>query len=372
MSRQIKTRISSVFLLLAVLLLPGGPVSAAEFYLRAGTNQLTMPDNAVVTIWGFALDADNDFSTVDGIVTSPGPMLTVPPGDNVLTIHLHNDLAEPVSLTIAGQITDMAPVFFTDGQGRQRVQSFTDEAAPGGGEFTYTWNNFKAGSYLYQSGTHPAIQVQMGLFGGVKKDTAGGQAYPGNSYSQEGILIFSEIDPVIHAAVAGGTYGPGLAVTSPINYHPKYFLFNGQAQIILSGVLPSLVAGQNVLIRMLNAGLITRMPELLGASMTVLAEDGNARTYQTEARNSLAVYAGKTMDVMVATPAAGTLMALFDRRGYVSQGAAGGGGTPTQQVISGLPVPPATGSTTVAASSGGGGGGGGGGAGCFINLLYGR
>jgi hypothetical protein len=149
MSKQTLMRMRSVFLLLAVLLLPGGTVSAAEFYLRADTNDLTMPDGAIVTIWGFALDADGDFTTEDGTVTSPGPMLTVPADDDVLTIHLLNNLDEPVSLTIAGQIADMVPVFFTDGQGRQRVRSFTHEADPLGGEATYTWNAFRAGSYLY-------------------------------------------------------------------------------------------------------------------------------------------------------------------------------------------------------------------------------
>jgi hypothetical protein len=107
---------------------------AAEFYLRADARQLTMPDNTVVTIWGFALDTDNNFATVDGTVTSPGPMLTVPPTDTTLTLHLQNNLPEPVSLVIPGQIATMAPAFFTDGLGRRRVRSFTAEAAGNGGQ----------------------------------------------------------------------------------------------------------------------------------------------------------------------------------------------------------------------------------------------
>ena len=132
---------------LAALLLAAtvGVSSAAEFYLRAGTNQLTMPDNTVVTIWGFALDTDNNFATVDGTVTSPGPMLSVPATDTTLTIHLRNTLPEPVSLVIPGQIAAMDPQFFTDGQGRRRVRAFTSEAAANGGTATLHLGQLPAG-----------------------------------------------------------------------------------------------------------------------------------------------------------------------------------------------------------------------------------
>jgi FtsP/CotA-like multicopper oxidase with cupredoxin domain len=359
-------RKATVFLIAVIMLLPGGLASAAEFYLKAGSGQLTMPDGAVVTIWGFALDTDGDFATDDGtVVTSPGPMLTVPAGDSTLIVYLKNNLAaDPVSLTISGQVTTMTPVFVADAQGRQRVRSFTHEALPGGGEAVYTWNNFKPGTYLYQSGTHPALQVQMGLFGGVKKDAATKTAYTGITYDQEGILIFSEIDPVLHNAVASGNYGPGAAMTSTIDYSPKYFLYNGQAQIVLTGIVPTVIGGQKVLVRMLNAGLITRVPELIGASMTYLADDGNLLPYPNQSRNTLALLAGKTMDVLV-TPSAGKSFALIDRRGYFSQGAADGNGIPTNQPVEGLIVPPNTGTTPSQPASATGGGGG-----CFIGSLF--
>jgi FtsP/CotA-like multicopper oxidase with cupredoxin domain len=368
MHKYIAIGYGRVFLLLALLITTTGTASAAEFYLRAGTRQLTMPDNVVVTMWGFALDQDNDFTTVDGDVTSPGPMLTVPPRDSMLTIHVKNDLPEPVSLIIPGQITEMSPVFFTDAQGRQRVQSFTHEAAANGGEATYVWNNFKPGTYLYKSGTHPAVQVQMGLYGGIKKDHAAGQAYPGVSYDREGILMLSEIDPVLHDAVASNNYGPGSTMTSTIDYEPKYFLLNGQAQIVLTGVVPTIYVGEKVLVRILNAGLMTRVPLLLGSSMTLLSEDGNLAPFPTEKRHSLTLTAGKTTDVMVTPASAGVTMAAFDRRGFVSEGAAGGTGTPTNQEIEGLAIPPdrAVSVQEPAVQTAGGGGGGGG---CFISAL---
>ena len=359
---------SSILLLAACLLIAfAGAASAAEFYLRADVRQLTMPDNTVVTIWGFALDTDNNFATVDGTVTSPGAMLTVPPTDTTLTIHLKNNLPEPVSLVIPGQIATMTPVFFNDAQGRRRVQSFTAEAAANGGEATYTWTNFRPGTYLYQSGSHAAVQVQMGLYGGVKKEAAAGQAYAGIAYDREAILFLSEIDPALHAAVAGGTFGPGLAMTSTVDYAPKYFLVNGQAEYIMTGVVPAITVGDRVLVRLINAGLLTRIPVLLGSSMTMLAEDGNVSPYPTLKRDALTLLAGKTMDVVITPETGGVMMSLFDRRGYVSLGTANGGGTPTGQVIPGLAAPPTTGTTVQGQSSGGGGGGGGGG--CFIDTL---
>jgi hypothetical protein len=213
-----------------------------------------------------------------------------------------------------------------------------------------------------------AVQIQMGLFGGVKKEAAAGQAYAGIGYDREAILFLSEIDPLLHAAVAGGTYGPNSAMTSTIDYAPKYFLVNGQAEYIMTGVVPAITVGDRVLVRLLNAGLLTRVPELLGSSMTMLAEDGNVSPYPTLKRDSLAFLAGKTLDVIITPETGGVMMSLFDRRGYVSLGTANGGGTPTGQVIPGLPSPPTTG-TTVQGGSGGGGNGGGGGGGCFINTL---
>jgi FtsP/CotA-like multicopper oxidase with cupredoxin domain len=360
-------RTSILPLLVWLFLVPCGTAPAAEFYLRAGANTLTMPDNAVVTIWGFALDTDNNFTTVDGTVTSPGPMLSVPATDTTLTIHLKNTLPEPVSIVIPGQIAAMAPQFITDGQGRSRVRSFAAEAAANGGEATYTWTNFRPGTFMYQSGSHIAVQVQMGLFGGVRKDAAAGPVYPGIVYDREAILLFSEIDPALHAAVASGTYGPGRAMTSTIDYAPKYFLYNGQAEITLTGVVPAIAVGDRILVRLINAGIMSRAPELLNSSMTVLSEDGNVAPYPTIERNALALLAGKTTDVIITPRTAGVTMSLFDRRGYVSLGTANGGGTRTGQVIPGLAVPPTTGTTVQGQSSGGGGGGGGGG--CFIDTL---
>lgn len=290
---------------------------AADFYLVAKEFTKTMPDGQMITMWGFATDADSDLGTDGGeTAISPGPVLEVPQGDSVLNIHLRNDLGVDVSLVIPGQNAVLSPVSFIDGQGRERVTSFTEVTAPGSVGI-YSWNGVKPGTYIYQSGTHPAVQVQMGLYGALKKDAAHLIAYNSQpnidaSYDNEVILFYSEIDPALHAAVAGGTYGTA-AYPSTIDYHPAYFLINGEPY---PGAMPlekaGLQPGQKVLIRFLSASLDTHVPQLVGPYMQVIAEDGNPYPYARE-QYSVLLAAGKTTDALVVFTGTGDYP-IFDRR----------------------------------------------------------
>jgi FtsP/CotA-like multicopper oxidase with cupredoxin domain len=252
-----KTLMISICLLVLVGVVAMGAAEAAEFHLRAEAFTIVMPDGEAVAMWGFALDTDGDFATTEGAATSPGPVLEVPEGDATLTIVLKNNLSVPLSLVIPGQISVMSPVFAVDDQGRERVRSFTHETAPGD-EGTYTWDNFKPGTFLYQSGTHPAVQVQMGLYGAAFKDTAQFQAYSdaATRYNWQGVLVLSEVDPLLHGAVAADDYGPGKSITSTVDYAPRYFLYNGDPnpQVMNIGS-PVAAVGNKILVRLLNAGL---------------------------------------------------------------------------------------------------------------------
>ncbi|HEY9147962.1 MAG TPA: multicopper oxidase domain-containing protein [Gammaproteobacteria bacterium] len=171
--------------LLVSLLTLGGQAGAASYDLCAGTTELTMPDATVVTMWGYGLDTGGAC-----VPSVPGPALQLLPGDNTLTVNLRNELSTAVSMVISGQQAVMTPVFFTDDQGRQRVRSFTHETAPGA-TASYSWSNLKPGTYLYSSGTHPAVQVQMGLYGGLTLDAAAGEAYAGVPYDNEVMVLYS-------------------------------------------------------------------------------------------------------------------------------------------------------------------------------------
>lgn len=306
---------------------------ALEVWLRAGTFVTVMPDGQQVTMWGYATDPDKDFSTVEPnlVYQSPGPPVQVPAGDTTLTIHLFNGLGVPTSLMIPGQVTAMQPVFVDGGsvyQGSRpagnytaRVRSLTAEAAIGSAR-DYSWANLKPGTYLYQSATHQAVQIQMGLFGAMTHDAAAGEAYPGATYQTEVVVVYSEIDPLLHAAVASGTYG--VAPTSTIDYQPKYYLVNGAPYSNASADAATAPAGQTTLLRLLNAGLQTHVPMLQGLRMNLIAEDGNPYAY-SRPQTSAILPAGKTLDALV-QPAAAGRYALFDRRLFMHNAGISPGG----------------------------------------------
>lgn len=316
-------KLISLIIVLFNLVLISSQVNAVTFQLRAAVKNLTLPDGTKVPMWGFGLKGSP--------ITIPGPLLEVPPGDNTLTIKLTNKLPQPVSIVIPGQMTTMTPVKFTDAQGRQRVRAFTQETATDQTQ-TYTWNNMRPGTYVYHSGTQPAVQVQMGLYGGVKKDVASNQAYSGIAYDHEVILFYSEIDPYLHRMVKRGKYGPGKQLTSTINYQPKYFLVNGQPYSPSQTPLPAGIQGETTLIRFINMGLKTHVPTLNGLYLRIIAEDGNLYPYPRE-QYTIMLAAGKTKDALLTSAPAG-VYAVYDRRLNLTNDKSPGGGMLTYLDIS--------------------------------------
>jgi len=156
------------------------------------------------------------------------------------------------------------------------------------------------------------VQVQMGLYGGVVKNYAANQAYQNVVYAVSVPIFFSEIDPALHNAVDSNNYGPGKAMTSTIDYEPKYFLINGQAFVPGQAALPAGNSGGGTLLRLFNMGLDTRCPLLQGSYMTLIAEDGQPYRYPKE-QYVASLPAGKTIDAMVTFPSAGTYP-IYDRR----------------------------------------------------------
>ncbi|MFA5352828.1 MAG: Ser-Thr-rich GPI-anchored membrane family protein [Thermodesulfovibrionales bacterium] len=293
--------------------------SALTVNLQSGVVKKTMPDGKVVRMWGFG--------RVGGAITVPGPVITVPPGDTTLTINLTNNLLVPVSVVIPGQAAALQPVWVDslnnltglgarpNGDVTSRVRSFTQETAPGA-TTTYTWTNLKPGTYLYQSGTDPAVQVQMGLYGALRQNTAVNQAYTDAStqFNKELVLLYSEIHSQLHDAVALGQYGPGTAMPSAIHYDPEYFLVNGTPFSYGKSPVPTppINPGEKVLLRFLNAGLMDHVPVLQGPVMRGIAEDGNPMANQLR-QYSLYLQPGKTKDVLIA-PAKAGYYGIYDRR----------------------------------------------------------
>jgi len=204
-------------------LMCAGSSQGADFWLRTGLVTNTMPDGQAVVFWAFAQDSPN--WAVPGALTVPGPQLNVVAGDT-LVLHVTNTLAEPVSINIPGQygFDTQAPTFFTAGPYAGRARSLNHEAAPTNGVATYTWNNVQSGTFLYHSASHPSIQVQMGLYGALAVAAPGPQIYAGVPFLSQATLLLSEVDANLHAAVVGGTFGPGPAFLQTDFTNPAAFI----------------------------------------------------------------------------------------------------------------------------------------------------
>ena len=344
-----RNRCLKIILALLVIAATAGISSAETFYLKADVTSKTMPGTGeIVPMWGYA-QCNATFTTCGGILV-PGPELTVPVGDSTLIINLKNNLPVPTSVIIPGLIVAMSPKWDdsatgsrTSGDYTARVMSFNTETAAGG-TGNYTWNNVPPGTRLYESGTNPAVQIQMGLYGAVKKDFAAGQAYSDAStqYNSEKVMLFSAVDPAFNTAVATGNYSgipasippvPGTLVTSAIDYKPKYFLINGNAY---SAVLPNIQIAAPALFRFLNAGLQTYVPIIQGTYMSIFAEDGNLLPYKKE-QYSLILPSGKTMDAILKPTATG-IYPLYDRRLNMTNAALSPGGMLVKIEATSVPV----------------------------------
>lgn len=343
----------------------GTNLQTAQFDLCAGeydipANTVGLNNPAPIRMWGYVLGhsegtaAANDLHCVPDrngdTLSSPGPSILLPNGiEDTATVYdlqitLYNALPRATSLVIPGLIKPMTPVMFTAPDGSTRLHSFDTEVAPGGST-TYSWASVKQGAYIYQSGTHQQVQVQMGLAGAIMSDaftgTAATAAYPGLEYDVLYPVIYSEIDPVIHSGVAlNETHDiAGNLLTVPdtvseynttdmkstIDYAPKYFgitldsvnscpedtycvqgsrlsTFNGDS------VSVSMANAAKPIVRLFNASSRIHTPTLIGANFDIVAEDGF-------------VYPNLRRQYAMALPPLKTKDAILDTTGL---GAAGG------------------------------------------------
>ena len=199
--------------------LDGGP----SFDLWATDGRVDMPDGNSVYVWGFVPDASSE-------AWSPGPNLCVNEGDTV-SVTLHNKLDEDVSIVFPGQEDVQAGGAPSQPQfdGSNNLTSLAQAASANGGTLTYSFTAGKPGTYLYESGTDPQKQVQMGLAGALIVRPAGHPDWAYNDSStafdpdREYLMLLQEIDPALHEAVeAGRPYDIS-------KFHPRYWTINGRS-----------------------------------------------------------------------------------------------------------------------------------------------
>jgi hypothetical protein len=257
-----------------------------SFDLVAKPGTIETPDGNDVYMWGYGNQATG------GAFQMAGPTLCVVAGQTV-TVHLHNGLtgpsAEPTSIVFPGQEG-------VSGAGGS-AGLFAREAAPGG-DVTYTFTASRPGTYLYESGTDPQKQVEMGLYGALvvrpaacPSTATSCSAYDGTGTAfdprREYLLVLAEIDPALHDAVQNGTtYDRGAL-------HNRYFTVNGRSfpdtiQNNNVSYLPAQPYGalvrvkpydatlnpQPAMIRMVNAGLLDHPFHPHGNHLRMIAQDG--------------------------------------------------------------------------------------------------
>jgi FtsP/CotA-like multicopper oxidase with cupredoxin domain len=259
---------------------PGTVAGATRtFNLVAKTGYIDTPDGNSIFMWSYA----NGDAPDSGQFQSPGPVLCANQGETVV-VNLTNTLPEPASIVFPGQDTAVTATGGAAGL-------LTTETGPGGGTVRYSFTAGSPGTYLYESGSDVAKQLEMGLYGAlvIRPSTGANFAYgtstqfdPGREY----LLLLSEIDPDLHHAVETN------AVYDVNTRRDRYFPINGREfpdtlQDNGSGLLPNQPYGslvriqptnapgsQPALIRMINVGALNHPFHPHGNHTVQIAQDG--------------------------------------------------------------------------------------------------
>lgn len=245
------------------------------FNLVAKSDYINTADGNSIYMWGYGL-APASGAPSGAQLYYPGPTLIVKQGDTV-TITLTNTLDEPVSLVFPGQ-TGVVAAATGGGLSDQGPLTLEASAASGSkfGQVSYTFTADHPGTFEYHSGSHEDLQIEMGLSGtlivrpadyNAGKPTAYGDS-TGTDYDREYLFFESEIDPLIHEAVAASASSPKSAVVDMSKRFANYWFFNGRngpdtmqdayvpwfpAQPY--NTLPQIHPGERALMRVVGGGL---------------------------------------------------------------------------------------------------------------------
>jgi hypothetical protein len=258
--------------------------STRTFDLVASSGDIPTPDGNDVLMWSYAVDPASDSADNWPDFQYPGPVLCANQGETVV-VHLRNALHEASSIVFPGQD---AGIDTTGGS----AGLLTREADADGGTVTYSFTVGHPGTYLYESGSDPSKQIEMGLYGAlvVRPSTGANFAYDSASTQfdprREYLLVLGEIDPALHHAVeTGATY-------DFTKLHDRYYTVNGRnfpdtIQDNGSGLLPNQPYGalvriqpnsasndQPALIRMIDAGIDNHPFHPHGNHTRLIAQDG--------------------------------------------------------------------------------------------------
>lgn len=276
-------------------------VTGTSFSLVAKSDSINTADGNVVFMWGYGLGTD-----ATAQLYYPGPTLIVNEGATV-TITLANTLDEPVSLVFPGQVGVVASA--VPGKASAPGQ-LTLEAGPAVttvknkvsttayGQVSYSFVATHPGTFLYHSGSHEDLQIEMGLVGAIivrplGYTAAAPTAYDDatTTYDHEYLFLETEIDPVIHDAVASSVTKPASLGVDMSKRFANYWFFNGRngpdtMQDAYVPWLPSqpynamprMHPGEKTLMRVVGAGLDVHPFHHHGNHAKMIARDGMLST----------------------------------------------------------------------------------------------
>lgn len=244
-------------------------ITGTTFNLQAAPGYISTPDGDSLLVWGYANNG--------GLMQYPGPTLIVNQGDTV-TVNLTNTLSMPVSIVFPGQDGVVA----TGGS----PGLLTQESSGPADTVTYQFTANRAGTFMYQSGTRPELQIEMGLVGAlIVRPSQPNQAYahPATAFDQEYLFLLTEMDPKIHDMVDAGQ----IAQIDNTTYRPVLWFINGRngpdtmapafAPFLPHqpyNALPRIHPGETLLARVIGGGRDLHPFHTHGNNITVIARDG--------------------------------------------------------------------------------------------------
>jgi len=182
-----------------------GITGQTTFNFTAKADHISTADGGNYLIWGYA--DNDDHEGVGSRAQYPAPTLIVNQGQTI-TINLANELAEPVSIIFPGQSGVNATCANGGTDGSCIDGLLTTEAGGDGDIVSYSFVASQPGTYMYHSGTHMNLQLEMGLLGALIVRPAMGVNYAYNSadtyWDREYLFLLTDMDPRIHDAVEFG------------------------------------------------------------------------------------------------------------------------------------------------------------------------
>jgi FtsP/CotA-like multicopper oxidase with cupredoxin domain len=283
-----------------------GPVGTGTttptFNMQATDGYLSTPDGNSIYMWGFTLNP--------GSFQMPGPVLCVTEGDMV-TINLTNNLAVPTSIIFPGQAgVSPSMEIGTGNSGLLTLEANPEE------EVRYTFTASNPGTFLYESGTEPHLQINMGLYGALVVRPSMGEKFAyndaGTAFDDEFLLMLHEIDPELHQAME---QGEPYDVTTR---HDRYWTINGRSMpdTLNNNFSPWMPAqpygalvwveaydsgsgsGSTALVRYANAGTVNHPYHPHGDEMTVVGRDGRFLGGAVLENFTTTIGAGQTVDLL--------------------------------------------------------------------------